>query len=456
MLNSEQPNELVEQFRKSRTIPDDAALKRLLNAYARPGSQLENTLVELKERFSDDTEAWLNLERQLAAFGNSGGGIIIFGLANDHRRVGLPTSLAKPFDAINITQKLQRHAPQALIPTAYVEVYQYNKRYGFLLIGSAECITVFDKIGNMQLASGKQKNVFVPGVVYVRTEGASREARQSDIDRLVNQRLNVGLSAFLARIEQVAELPPTSELLTRTPGSNRGYVLVSGNQGVPVTISQEETGAVPLAEVLIPEAPLSSLNAEIVGQLRQWHADNVHRVPRATLMRWYLGRSTFSPMADRAEFCFLSALHDWGYPMYWASQMDRARLEEVVKKQFKARAYPDNRVLVYVIGAFFFSRRAEIIAEVRSYMPSEQRNVVERLLACADARTYLASGRICTATVRLNSTEYNLYDVMDQRESTGQALFDQFMQHYREGNVPTSERIPAHQLDMLLHGDVDS
>lgn len=439
--------------------PDESALKKLLHAYARPGCQLEGKLVELKEQFAGDHEAWLNLERQLVAFSNAGGGIIIFGLASDNQRVGLASTLSAQFDPINITQKLQRHAPNAAVPTAYLELSQYNKRYGVLLIGRSRNIIVFDKPGDVPppQGKGKQKTIFAPGVVYVRIEGASREARQSDIDQLVNDRMHDGLSAFLARIERVAELPPNSELLARTPGSSRGYVLVSSGQGVPVTISNENTGVVQLAEVMTPEAPLSSLNAEVVGQLRQWHADHVHRVPRATLMRWYLGRSTFAPMADRAEFCFLSALHDWGYPMYWASQIDRGRLEELIRQQFENCVYPDNRSLVYVVGAFFFSRRAQLIAEFEDHLPREQTNVVKRLLDCPDARTYMTSGRLPgTIGWWVDEEYYDLSRVMDERETTGKGLFDRLMLYHSDGNVPGDMRQLAHQLDMLVHGDLNS
>jgi Putative DNA-binding domain len=450
------PAAIIEEFTLSRTLPADFVLRRLLLAYARPDCQLENIHVELKEGFLDDAEAWLNLERQLVAFCNSGGGIIIFGLASDNRRVGLPTTLLASFDPINLTQKLQRHAPQSVIPTAYAEVIQYRKRYGFLLVGRSEAIIVFDKLGEVKVPQGRTKRILIPGVVYVRTEGASREARQADIDRLVNDRTSMGLSAFLARIERVATLPPTSELIARAPSSSRGYVLVSSGQGVPVTIGPADSGVVQLSEVLAPEAPLSSLNAEVVGQLRQWHADPVHRVPRSTLMRWYLGRSTFVPMVDRAEFCFLSALHDWGYPMYWASQMDRDRLEEVLRHQFEIEAYPDNRVLVYVIGAFFFSRRNQILNELQSYLPNQLANIIGRLRDSADARSYLTSGRICAESIRVESKWYELSDLMNNREHKGQALFENLMGYYDEGNVPDDQRGIAHQLDMLVHGDLES
>lgn len=451
------PCRIVKDFRERGVVPSETVLKRLLQAYARAGCQLESEFVEMKEQFADDTEAWLNLKRQLAAFGNSGGGIIIFGLAADCHRVGLASTLVTKFDPINIMQKLQQHAPSAIIPTAYLELSQYNKTYGFLLIGQSRNIIVFDKIGNLQPAQGRQKTIFYPGVVYVRIPGASREAHQSDVDQLVNDRMSQGVSAFLARIERVAELPVGTELLARAPGSSRGYVLVSSGQGVPVTISDEKSGVVQLTDVMTPEAPLSNLNAEVVGQLRQWHVDSVHRVPRATLMRWYLGRASFTPMTDRAEFCFLSALHDWGYPMYWASQVERERLEQLVRQQFEDREYPDNRALVYVIGAFFFLRRAELLTEFKDYLPTEQRTVVKRLLDCSDVRSYLTCGRLPgTVGWYVGDDYFDLSKLMTERETTGQALFGRMMLYHPEGNVPSGMRQLAHQLDMLVHGDLNS
>lgn len=322
-----------------------------------------------------------------------------------------------------------------------------------LLIGQTQSLSVFDKVGNVQVGS-RQKTIFQQGVVYVRAEGTTREARQSDLDQLINDRVHDGVSAFLARIERVAELPPSSELLVRSPGSNQAYVLVTGGQGVPVTLTQDQRAStVHLAEVLTPEAPLSSLDAEVVGQVRQWHADSVHRVPRATLMRWYLGRATFTPMADRAKFCFLSALRDWGYPMYWASQMDRVDLEQVICQQIESHAYPDNRVLVYVIGAFCFSRRIELLDRLHPFLPSDSDQICQRLREASDVRSYLTSGR-SSAVVRIANTEYRMDQLMAERATTAQTLFEELMAHHGEGNVPNARRIVAHQLDMLVHGDL--
>lgn len=143
--------------------------------------------------------------------------------------------------------------------------------------------------------------------------------------------------------------------------------------------------------------------------------------------------------------------------MYWASQVERARLEELIRQQFESWAYPDNRSLVYVIGAFFFSRREQIITELKGYLPKEQANVVKRLMDCPDARTYLTSGRIPgVSSWWVEEQHYDLSQVMDERETTGQDLFDRLMQYHTDGNVPNVLRQLAHQLDMLVHGDLSS
>jgi hypothetical protein len=434
-------------------------LKSLVKEYSRKGCQLEYAVVELKEQFAGDPEAWLNLERQLTGFANVGGGIIVFGLTSSGDRVGIKQSLATHLDPANLLQKLQKNAPNASISTAYLEVIYYRKRYGFLLIGKPASLIIFDKVGNVTLPNGKVKTIIQPGVVYVRVEGATREARQADLDRLLSDRIAAGLQAFLARIEKVATLPPGNELLARSPGSDQAYILAPGGQGIPVKIEQElGASAVTLTEVLSPQVPLSSLDAEVVGQLRQWHADPFHRVPRATLMRWYLSRTSLSPIPECAVFCFLSAIHDRGYCMYWASKMDRAKLEEVIRREVEDKKYPENRVVPYIIGSFFFSRRNELIDEFAPNLSSQLDKIVDRLRSEVDVKRYLTNGRLAGAvSIRIGSNSYDLEYLMSQRSSLAQELFDDLMTYYPEGNVPPEgERQAAHQLDMLVHGDLDS
>jgi hypothetical protein len=451
------PSEIVNNFATTRVIPPESVLKWLIKESTRPDCQLEG-LVEFKAQFAGDNEAWLNLLRQIVGFTNAGGGIIVFGINNQNQRVGLEASIVAELDPANIINKLQRYAPNASVPTAYIEILYYQKRYGILFIGKSARLLVFDKAGNVTIGSGKSRTLIQPGVVYVRGEGLTREARQIEIDRLVSDRIAEGLTAFLARIERVAALPPGNELLARKPGSDRAHVLAAEGQGIPVTVSNEEdSSAVKLAEVLSPEAPLSTLDAEVAGQLRQWNADKVHTVRREILMRWYLGRANLTPMAGRAKFCFLSAIHDRGYPMYWASQMERSELKRVLREVVDKRTYPDYQVVPYVVGAFFFSRRAELMADFEPKLPGQLKHVIKRLRDAASVDDYLTRGRLPQAnTVRVGATVYVLSELMAARSTEALRLFDHLMSFYPEGNVPESERQTAHQLDIMVNGDRES
>jgi hypothetical protein len=158
------PNVLIDRFRESRSIPDEETLKSLLDECSRPDSQLEGA-VELKERFTGDAEAWLNLERQIVGFANAGGGLIVFGISDQNQTVGLPTSIVDQLDPANILNKLQRHAPNAAVPTAYIELTYHKKRYGILLIGRPLNLIVFDKVGNVPKGA-KTRTIIQPGVIY--------------------------------------------------------------------------------------------------------------------------------------------------------------------------------------------------------------------------------------------------------------------------------------------------
>lgn len=393
------------------------------------------------------------VERQLTAFNNSGGGILVFGIENDGTPTGLSGSLTSHFDPAIILDKLRRHAPTAQIPTAYLETEFYNKRYGFLLIGSTGSVIVFDKVGNMARPKGKgQETVLQPGVVYIRRRGQTTAALQNELDKLVGESIQRGVTGFLARIEHVASLPAGTELIARQPSSDRGYVLVSAGQGVPVSITAStETDAVPLTEVLSPDLPLSSLDAEVVAQLRQWKTDRRHRVGRALLGRWYLGRRALTVIPDAAEFCLLSAVHDWGYPMFWAAQLDRSRLEDLLKGTLGG-GYPERNFVPYLVGAYFFDRRAELVGTCDPPLPKSLRASVKKLLEAPDADSYRNSAWACVNTLSLGHNTYNAKDLVVTPEAA-LAAFDDLVRMDETSALLSPARQVARRLDMVLYAD---
>ena len=444
---------LISAHTKFRDVPTDAELKELVKLCKRGLGSAETSLLEMKDRFEDDLDAWLALEKQLVAFNNSGGGIIIFGVPDKKGGAhGLAKSLTRIFDSSVIIPKLQKHAPNVDIPTTYLELKYYGKLYGFLIIGSNGQIAIFDKVGNKPRDGGKgQETVLRPGAVYVRGEGRSVEAKQADLDKLVAEVVAEGLTSFLARIERVASLPSDSELLVRQPGSDRAYILVSAGKGVPVDINASaDSSAVPLTEVLTPDLPMSSLDAEVVAQLRQWNTDPRHRVGRSALARWYLGRDQILMIPEAAEFCLRSAVHDHGFSMFWASFVPPKQLELLITTDFVCK-YPDWQAVPYLIGTFFFDRRAELVDSFTSPLPRSMDAIVERLLDAPSQTAYFRMAKGTTARLVLQETTYDLDSLADNRD-LAMGVFEKLVQMEDEGNLPSSTiRLIAHRLDITLH-----
>ena len=298
--------------------------------------------------------------------------MIIFGIADKGGRVGLAESLANVLDPARITDQLRRKAPLASVKTTYLEITYYHKRFGALIISPLSVPLVFDVEWSYSLTNGKPSIVIQPGVLYVRMPGQSAPARQADVREIWQRSVDVAAQRTLARIEQVASLPPDAELIVSTSAiADAGYVLGVSGEGRPVRIVDDpDAPAVRLSEVLSPDVPYSSVNVELAGQVRQQQqADFQHRVSKQALLRWWLQRDEISLDDVSASFCLLSAAYNHGYPMYWASSMSLQALrrllddELAIGKSIPCQSYP------YVVGAFFWGERAQIGSSLTPSQP---------------------------------------------------------------------------------------
>ncbi|WP_084076640.1 ATP-binding protein [Desulfacinum infernum] len=391
--------------------------------------------------------------QDIVAMANSGGGLIIFGVDKNGGRTGIDGTLADSFDPANITNKLNRYASQARITIAYVELNFYRKRFGFLLIHAAPKIIVFESDGGYQDDNGRQKKAFFRGVIYTRTPGGNTEARQSDLDEMIDKIVQERIHSFVAKIEKVAHLPVNAELIARDPAApSRGYVLVDSGKGIPVTVTGPETrDAMPLRDILDPSVPFSSYKAEVAAQTRQWRqGDTHHRVQKATLIRWYLNRESFSLSEDEAEFCFVSAGYCHGYVMFWASRISLERLKTRIEEEIGLAKYPMRDILPYVIGAFFWDEREEMIRSQLASFSGQSRNIARRIMDMSERDEFLHNARFRADTFTFGQQRYSFSKVvMDMGRS--QRLFEELLQRDMAGRCPSNLRMVAHQLDIVLH-----
>jgi hypothetical protein len=294
---------------------------------------------------------------------NSGGGVLLFGIRNDGTEIGMASSMANHFDPANLNNKLRRYHVSSQVRTSFIERSYYGKIYGFLFVHTGSTLLVFDSDLQIPNKAGKSETIARAGVVYVRRGSASAPARQIDLEAALSDLLGRGVRTFLARVEQVATLPPTTQLIAQQPGASSGYVLTAAGYGVPVKIvgPGEGSNSVPLSEILLPDLPFADVNGEVVGQLRQYHADGTHRVRASTLLRWYRQRAKLQLPQGAAQFLTLSAIDNRGFPGYWTSQVPRDELRAFIVDQIERNAYPARDVVPYLVAAFFWSEREEML-----------------------------------------------------------------------------------------------
>jgi hypothetical protein len=410
--------------------------------------------LDFKQVFADQPRAWLELEKDIVCMANYGGGLLLFGVCSDGTWVGLPASLARLFDPATVIAKVQRHARSARITVEYVEVTHYRHRFGLMRVHAATHITLFDMDGDYPDENNRVRKAFYRGVVYSRGAGGNCAATQLDLDRLVEIAANRKVSSLLARIQTIAFLPERSQLVAQDPKQpTKGYVLVSSGEGTPVRIVPDESGAaLTLSEVMTKDQPFSSLDAEVMGQVRQWaQRDRRHRVSRATLIQWYLDRALLTVADDVMEFCFLSATANFGYPMYWAAQMSRNRLRECVVEQLQAGEYPTINALPYVVGCFFWSERAALLQAEGLTLPQTARDTARRLCRLDDFDLFRHEGRLQARTAGVDGKRLVLGDLLNGPLEAVQRLFEVLLKKDSAGRCRPGEKQLANQLDLFLH-----
>jgi len=116
------------------------------------------------------------------------------------------------------------------VRTSFIERFYYGKVYGFLFVHAGGTLLVFDTDLQVSNKGGKTDTIARAGAVYVRRGSASAPARQIELEAAVSNLLGRGVRAFLARVEQVATLPATTQLIAHQPGAGSGYVLTAAGQ----------------------------------------------------------------------------------------------------------------------------------------------------------------------------------------------------------------------------------
>jgi Putative DNA-binding domain len=439
------------------SVPDDANLIQLLNGLAISGSRLEPADVEFKADFDGSKPAWLDILKHIVAMANYGGGRLVFGVDRDGNRAGLRSSLLQTFDPANVSNKLKSHTT-ARVASSYRELDREGKRFGFLQVSRCDRVIVFESDGNYQGLDGKPGRAFIQGIVYTRVPGSTRDAAQVDLDAIIDRLVQQRLSKILARIERIAHAPLDSDLVvTRSGDTSRGILVgtsapvrilpdiethTTSVAPVNVRLAHSNPDAVLVSEIADAGVPFSSVDAELQTQVRLLRqSDASQRLSRHALSRFYLNRRELNLTPEAAEMCFISAAYGRGYPLFWASKMDLARLREVVYRELEQGKSPMIEMLPYVVCSFMWNDR-DILSRPssRTRKMLKARNIVANLLKFDSQSEFIRRARSAGATFEIDGESY-VVDHLLNDHTTATAVFEKLVELDCHGRIDEKLRI---------------
>lgn len=207
------------------------------------------TWLEFKQAFSGDTEAWVKLLAELVSLANTNGGILIIGIDDTGKPVGVSESLLKTLDPAKINDKLGKYTTARIDASPRIVTY-YKKAYLAICVSPSPSLIVFDRDGNYQ-KDNKSESGFRAGIVYVRKPGGKCPAQQTDLESKVREITQRNTSSFLARIKHVASVPSEAGLIAVEAGNpERGYQIREDGTAIPVVVSYSDEKALPISRAV--------------------------------------------------------------------------------------------------------------------------------------------------------------------------------------------------------------
>lgn len=179
----------------------------------------ESAQIDFKSAFDPNSNGdWLSLLKDIAAFANSGGGMIVFGLDDNGRPIGAADVTAiLAIDPADISNWIYKYTNSHFHAFRLEEVVRDGHRTAVLLIGGSKLPIVFTRVGTFEPKPGTQKTIFSVGTVYFRHGAKSEPAASEDFAEFIDRRLDAVKRFWLEGISKVVEAPPGSRIAFVSP-----------------------------------------------------------------------------------------------------------------------------------------------------------------------------------------------------------------------------------------------
>jgi len=176
----------------------------------------EDRALDFKRSFDSRCQReWLEIIKDIVAMANSGGGVLLIGVDDDGRTVGVESPLL--LDPADITNKIYKYTECQFYDFRVVPAKRDGQSVFVIQIGAASVPIIFTKPGTYSLDSKSQDRVFSAGAVYFRHGAKSEPGNTHDLRHFFEQQLEATRKSWLDGIAKVVEAPAGARIAVLPP-----------------------------------------------------------------------------------------------------------------------------------------------------------------------------------------------------------------------------------------------
>ena len=173
-----------EEFARFFEDPSREALREVLRRNV--GEQNE---LDFKEEWVEKSK----LAKHVLAIANSKGGCIVFGVDDGTME---PRGLSEPKDKSDVFREVKKYLPGQLLEQLDVITFSYEASEYPKLIGKTfQVLLISDDVERIPFAAASAGSDIRTAAIYVRRGAESLEANYEELQRMINRRLETGVSS---------------------------------------------------------------------------------------------------------------------------------------------------------------------------------------------------------------------------------------------------------------------
>lgn len=162
----------------------------------------ESDLLDFKREFTPEKKAafWAETIKDIVAFANTKGGILIFGADDDGNPSGIDCNALFDFDNAALADQVKKYTGTDYSQMSIVSVEREGMAYPAIIIEPVEVPLVFSKVGTYEIDEGRQKTAFSKGTIYFRHGSKSEPCTHSDIEQCIGRQVEAMREQWLGNI----------------------------------------------------------------------------------------------------------------------------------------------------------------------------------------------------------------------------------------------------------------